>query len=94
MSLEAAEKLLIRLKDDEKFRSRIVALDSTDDFLKTVREEGFNCTMEELEMVPMELGYDDLEQVSAGKGKYIYGPGGPGGYDWEKIKDFFRNIFG
>lgn len=90
MSLESAEKLIIRLKEDENFRNRIVGLNSTDDFLEIIRKEGFTCTMEELDMVPMELSYDDLEQVSAGKRRPgLWGPG-----DWDKIKRFLQNLFG
>ena len=66
MSVEQARKMIERLKTDEAFKARVMAIADLDGWLKLAAAEGFDCTKDELASVASELTESDLGTVCAG----------------------------
>ncbi len=64
MSKEAAQAAIEKLKADEAFRARIMECESVEERLRQIREEGFDCTAEEIEQLPREMFGAELDAVS------------------------------
>jgi predicted ribosomally synthesized peptide with nif11-like leader len=65
MSLEQAKLFIERLKTDEAFRAKIMAVVDVAERLRLANAEGFDCTEEEINTVSAEVSDADLEGVSA-----------------------------
>ncbi len=68
MSLDQARAFIEKMKSDEAFRNRIVAIEDVDARLVAASEAGFAFTKEEVKEVHGELRDDDLDQA-AGAGR-------------------------
>ncbi|MBL7176202.1 MAG: Nif11-like leader peptide family natural product precursor [Desulfobacteraceae bacterium] len=66
MSLEQAKAFIEKMKSDEAFTKRIMAIEDSDARFQAIAEAGFDFTKEELEQVRQKLDEADLEQVSGG----------------------------
>ncbi|NTW82699.1 MAG: Nif11-like leader peptide family natural product precursor [Chlorobiaceae bacterium] len=56
MSIEQAKALIDKMKTDDSFRSRIVAIEDLTQRMHVIQEEGFSCTIEEIQKVSAEIG--------------------------------------
>ncbi len=65
MSIESAKAFIERMKTDEAFKARVMAIADLDGRLKLAAAEGFDCTEDELASVASELTESDLGTVSA-----------------------------
>ena len=68
MSLDQARAFIEKMKSDEAFRNRIVAIEDVDARLVAASEAGFEFTKEELKEVQSELSDDELDQAAGGTG--------------------------
>ena len=66
MSLDQARLFIERMKSDEAFRNRIIAIEDVDARLVAASEAGFEFTKEELKDVHGELSDDELDQAAGG----------------------------
>ncbi|NTU54153.1 MAG: Nif11-like leader peptide family natural product precursor [Chlorobiaceae bacterium] len=48
MSVEQAKTCIEKMKTDEAFRERIMALDTPEDQLKAIEDAGYDCTSDEI----------------------------------------------
>jgi predicted ribosomally synthesized peptide with nif11-like leader len=80
MSRGHAQALFERLKADGSFRSRVLAESLLDNRLKVIRDEGFDCTPDEIADESHRLGDAELGEVAAAGGCILYHP--CAAYDW------------
>ena len=66
MSIEQAKAFIEKMKTDEEFTKRIMAIEDSDAQFQAIAEAGFDFTKEELEQVRQEVDEADLEQISGG----------------------------
>jgi len=66
MSIEQAKAFIEKMKTDEEFTKRIMAIEDSDARFQAIAEAGFDFTKEELEQVRQNLDEADLEQISGG----------------------------
>jgi predicted ribosomally synthesized peptide with nif11-like leader len=66
MSQEDARALIARLNDDEQFRARIFAVEKMEERIKTINDEGYSCTIEELQEINQIEGGSDND-ISGGE---------------------------
>jgi len=64
MSVEQAKAFIERMKTDEAFREKIMAIETPEERLKAIAAAGFECTGEEIN----EAGSNDCGVVVAGTG--------------------------
>jgi len=67
MSMEQARRFIERIKTDEAFRKKLAAVEDVAERMNMAREEGYDCTAEEIEKISMELEDTDLDGVAAAK---------------------------
>ncbi len=67
MSLDQARLFIEKMKSEEAFRDRILAIKDVDARLAAASEAGFEFTEEEVKEVQSELSDDQLDGVSGGK---------------------------
>ncbi len=65
MTIESAKAFVERMKNDEDFRKELDEKSSPDDWMKFVKENGFDFSKDELEQVKSELSEDELEKIGA-----------------------------
>ena len=65
MSEQAAQAFIARMKTDEVFRDKAMAVDDTAARMELIRAEGFDCTADEIEAEGTRLDHDALRRVSA-----------------------------
>ncbi len=68
MSQEKAKACIEKLKTDEAFRTKVMAVEEMAGRVKLINAEGFDCTAEELKAVSQQLGDDELDAVAGGCG--------------------------
>jgi predicted ribosomally synthesized peptide with nif11-like leader len=68
MSKDAARAAVERMKDDEAFRERVMSVDDVDTRLAVLVEEGYDCTIGELEEQACALTDEALDFVSGSSG--------------------------
>jgi predicted ribosomally synthesized peptide with nif11-like leader len=66
MSMEQVKTFIKKMKSDEAFSKRIMAIQDTDARFEAILEAGFDFTMEELSETGKEIGEAELEAVSGG----------------------------
>jgi predicted ribosomally synthesized peptide with nif11-like leader len=67
MSIESAKAYIERMKTDEDFRKKVTDCKDTEARKAFVMKEGYDFSKEDMEMVKVELGDDDLEAVVGGE---------------------------
>jgi len=72
MSLEQAQQFIERMKTDEAFRTKIMAVEEVDGRLNLAKAEGYDCTVEEIKSVSTELSDAELNSV-VGAGVLTWG---------------------
>ncbi|WP_449258993.1 Nif11-like leader peptide family natural product precursor [Chlorobium limicola] len=76
MSVEHAKAFIEKMKTDEAFREKIMAIETPEERLKAIGAAGFECTGEEINEAGTDVGQ------SAGGGVYRY----PVRLDWVEQK--------
>jgi len=66
MSVDQARAFIEKMKSDEAFRDRIMAIEAVDARLAAVRDAGFEFTEAEINEVKSELSYEELDRVEGG----------------------------
>ena len=66
MSLDQARAFIEKMKSDEEFRGRIMAIEAVDARLAAASDAGFEFTEAEVKEVQSELSNDDLDQAAGG----------------------------
>ncbi|MEI6692206.1 MAG: Nif11-like leader peptide family natural product precursor [Chlorobium sp.] len=70
MSLDYARAFIEKMKSDETFRNRFMAIEDVDAKLVAASDAGFDFTEAEVKAVQSELSDDDLDAL---KGGYVTG---------------------
>ncbi len=60
MGIEHAKAFVEKMKSDEKFRKKVMAVDNVDERLVFIQSEGYDCTIGELNDYMMENERDAL----------------------------------
>jgi predicted ribosomally synthesized peptide with nif11-like leader len=68
MSQTAAMAFIERMKKDEAFKTKILAVSNLDARIKLIQSEGFDCTADELLSFASELSDDQVAAVAGGSG--------------------------
>ncbi len=66
MSIESAKAFVERMKTDEDFRKEVGEKSSPEDWMKFVKENGFDFSKEEFEQVKSELSEEELDRIDGG----------------------------
>jgi len=66
MSVDQARAFIEKMKTDEAFRNRIVAIEAVDARLAAASDAGFVFTEAEIKEVKSELNDDELDRVAGG----------------------------
>ncbi len=66
MTIESAKAYLERLRNDEDFRKEVGEKSSPEDWMKFVKENGFDFSKEEFEQVKSELSEEELDRIDGG----------------------------
>jgi len=66
MSVDQARAFIEKMKSDEAFRDRIMAIEAVDARLAAASDAGFEFTEAEVKEVQSELSDDDLDQAPGG----------------------------
>ena len=66
MSVDQARAFIEKMKSDEEFRGRIMAIEAVDARLAAASDAGFEFTESEVKEVQGELSDDDLDQAPGG----------------------------
>lgn len=66
MSLEQAKLLIERMKTDEAYRAKIMAVASGAERIQLAKAEGYDCTEAEINTVLAELGDAEVDGVAGG----------------------------
>jgi len=66
MSREAAQAFIARMKTDEDFRTRVLAVDDAEARMELIGREGYECTVEEIESWSGALADEEMEKVAGG----------------------------
>ncbi|MEI7696154.1 MAG: Nif11-like leader peptide family natural product precursor [Chlorobium sp.] len=66
MSLDSAKAFVEKMKSDETFRNRVMAVEDVAGRLSLISSEGFDCSEEEIKRVSEELSDDELDRVAGG----------------------------
>ncbi|MEI6033017.1 MAG: Nif11-like leader peptide family natural product precursor [Verrucomicrobiae bacterium] len=70
MSQESAKALVERMKSDEKFRAKIIAVEDASARAKIIQTEGFDCSAEEISAEASELSDEEMARVAGGAPSY------------------------
>ncbi len=68
MSLDQARAFIEKMRSDEAFRNRIMAIEDVGARLVAASEAGFHFTEAEVKSVQCELSDDDLDKAAGGSG--------------------------
>ena len=66
MSQESAKAFVERMKSDEKFRTKIIAVEDVSARAKLIQSEGFDCSAEEIDTATSELSDEEMAGVTGG----------------------------
>ncbi len=66
MTIESARAYLERTKSDESFRKACSDKSSPEEWMKHVRENGFDFSNDDMEQVKSELSDDELKAIGGG----------------------------
>ncbi len=66
MSTEQAKAFIEKMKSNERFRAKILAIASLHERMKQINAEGFVCTAEEIGMLATELSAEQLDIIAGG----------------------------
>lgn len=66
MSLDQARAFIEKMKSDEIFRNRIMAIEDVDARLTAASDAGFEFTETEIKEIQSELSDDELDQAAGG----------------------------
>ena len=66
MSLDQARAFIEKMKSDEAFRERIMAMEDVTERFNLIKSEGFDCNEEEVKEVAEELSDEDLDAATGG----------------------------
>ena len=72
MSKAAAQAFVDKMKTDEEFKKKIMAMEDVDQRMKLINSEGFDCTADEINELSRELSSEEIEGLvlSGGWGYY------------------------
>lgn len=72
MSKSAAQAFVDKMKTDEEFKKKIMAVEDVDQRMKLINSEGFDCTAAEINELSRELSSEEIEGLvlSGGWGYY------------------------
>ncbi|MCP4934343.1 MAG: Nif11-like leader peptide family natural product precursor [bacterium] len=68
MSIESAKAFLEKMKTDENFRKECSGKPSHEEWIKFVKESGYDFSNEDIEQVKSDLSDDELEMIVGGIG--------------------------
>ena len=66
MSLDQARAYIEKMKSDETFRYRVMAIEDVAERFKLIKSEGFDCSEAEIKEVTGELSDKDLDKAVGG----------------------------
>ena len=66
MSVDQARAFIEKMKSDEEFRDRIMAIEAVDARLAAAKDAGFVFTEADIKEVKSELSYEELDRVEGG----------------------------
>ena len=66
MSLDQARAFLEKIKSDEAFRNRVMAIKDVAERFNIIKSEGFDCSEKEIKEVAGELNDDELDAAAGG----------------------------
>ncbi|MEI6692060.1 MAG: Nif11-like leader peptide family natural product precursor [Chlorobium sp.] len=66
MSLDQAKAFIEKMKSDDAFRERVMAIEDVAGRLVCIQSEGFACTEAEIQAVAGELRDEDLDSAAGG----------------------------
>ena len=72
MSLDQARLFIERMKSDEAFAKRVMAIEDVAGRLACIQSEGFDCSEAEIKEVSGELSDQDLDAAAGGKSKSLF----------------------
>jgi len=70
MSIDQARAFIVKIKTDEAFRDRIMAIEDVDDRIAAASGAGFEFTEAEVKEVQSELSDEDMDAAAGGKNMY------------------------
>ncbi len=66
MSLDQARAFIEKMKSDETFRNRVMAIEDVVERFNLIKSEGFDCNEAEIKEVAGELNDDELDAAAGG----------------------------
>jgi predicted ribosomally synthesized peptide with nif11-like leader len=75
MSQEQAKACFEKMKADEAFRAKVLAVADVAARTQLINAEGFACSAEEIKAVSAELSDHELDGVAGGQGGVAFGAG-------------------
>ncbi|MFO7803591.1 MAG: Nif11-like leader peptide family natural product precursor [Desulfovermiculus sp.] len=66
MSIEQAQAAIEKMKQDQQFREKIMALETLEERVSQLKAEGFDCTVDELRSMYTQMSEEELEGIAAG----------------------------
>jgi len=66
MSEDQAKAFVEKMKSDEAFRARVMAVEDVTERMGLINAEGFDCSAEEIETVAGALADEELDMVDGG----------------------------
>ncbi len=72
MSLDQARTFIEKMKSDETFRNRVMAIEDVAERFNIIKSEGFDCSEEEIKEVAGELSTEELDEAAGGLNCYFF----------------------
>ncbi len=72
MSLDQARAFIEKMKSDEAFRNRIMAIEDVAERFVLIKNEGFDCSEVEIKELAGELSDDELDKAAGGAYKDFF----------------------
>ena len=66
MSMEQAKAFIEKMRSNERFRAKILAIASLHERMEQINAEGFACTAEEIGMLATEISAEQLDIIAGG----------------------------
>lgn len=66
MSQEMAKALINKMRQDQELRNELLAIEDVEQRMQKINELGYDCTMEDIQAVQVQLTDDELDAVAGG----------------------------
>ncbi len=66
MSLDQARAFIEKMKSDEEFRNRVMAIEDVAERFNSIKSEGFDCSEEEIKEISGVVSDEELDAAAGG----------------------------